>query len=576
MTLPSCFQQDFIDASKLPQPLPDPPTPVTKSYTDVVQFVKQNKMKEAKALVRSQHWPIDDPNRGELWLKLCEGHTKEAVPRDFYRSTVKESLGGQWPLGMPPFVDPVFDEGYLLSAEGQRRAERVLFVTSVSHPFVTYCPILLPVASLLLHYLPEEETYECVCALVANTAVQHLSQTRLTHDISTHTLMKLTKRLAKKTYTRLLRKIQREDEMENLFCTWQLWIFRGLPFYHLVRVMDCFLMEGVRALYRFAMAILILYVKEHSKEYPSKSFLSRVFRSKKAKKKGSFSRKGAQDAESFLDMIMTFCKNMPHNVDKFLMTAYSIPGTPAPLLIGISAKLLNQQHLKSEIHVRSRSSGRTRVSSESSGVVGGGRHLHAVSSSLSVKNDKYSATRAVSVGLIGLANFHSEVLTGEQMTIVWNWLPARITMLQPEVVYSTNRHGSSLASLFALTDAREPTVLAVLTTRGDRFGAYCSVRWMERRGDDVLRHGRDVPLHVRARAETLHVGRSRFNAGRAALVEAVPLRQPEYDSDWRRPDRNFLVDDKCVRRWCDQKEVLAATNETRKAFRGKPCKPQDI
>ncbi|KAH7972669.1 hypothetical protein HPB52_014998 [Rhipicephalus sanguineus] len=445
MALPPCFQRDFVDASKLPQPLPAPPTPVTKTYTDVVQFVKQNKMKEAKALVRTQHWPIDDPNRRELWLKLCEGHTKDAVPHDFYHSTVRESLGGLWPLSMPAFVDPVFDESYLLSAEGQRRAERVLFVTSVSHPFVTYCPILHPVVSLLLHYLPEEQTYECVCALVDNTAAQHLSQTRLMHDISTHTLVKLTKRLAKKTYSRLLRKIQREDEMENIFCTWQLWIFRGLPFYHLVRVMDCFLMEGVRALYRFAMAILILYVKGNSKEYPSKSFLSRVFRSKKAKKKVAH-----DERESYVQ--------------------------------GISAKLLNQQHLKSEIHVRSRSSGRTRASSENSSGVGGGRHLHVASSCLSVKNDKYSATRAVSVGLIGLANFRSEVLTGEQMAIVWNWLPARITMLEPEVVYSTNRHGSSLASLFALTDSREPTVLAVLTTRGDRFGAYCSVRWLERKG----------------------------------------------------------------------------------------------
>lgn len=35
---------------------------------------------------------------------------------------------------------------------------------------------------------------------------------------------------------------------------------------------------------------------------------------------------------------------------------------------------------------------------------------------------------------------------------------------------------------------------------------------------------------------------------------------------------NFHVDDKCVRRWRDQKEELAAINKTRKAFRNKPCK----
>ncbi|XP_075556800.1 GTPase-activating protein skywalker-like [Dermacentor variabilis] len=476
MTLPSCFQRDFVDASKLPKPLPGSPTPVTKTYTDVVQLIKAKKIKEAKNLVRTQHWPIDDPNRGELWLKLCQERTKETVPGDFYRSTVRESLGGLWPVNVPAFVDPMFDEEYLLSAEGQRRAERVLFVMSVSHPFVTYCPVLHPVVSLLLHYLPEEQTYECVCALVDSTAVRHLSQTRLTHDISTHALMRLTKHLEKKTYSRLLRKVRREDEMENIFGTWQLWIFRGLPFYHLVRVMDCFLLEGARALYRIAMAILILYVKEHSKEHPSKSFISRIFKAKKTKSTGvsagSFSREGAQDAEGFLDGVIAFCKDMPYNVDKFLKTAYNIQG--------ISAKMLSQQLLKSEAYVRSRSSGRARPTSEIGGG-GGGSHLQVASSRLSIKNGKYCASRAVSVGVIGLANFRSEVLTGEQMAVVWRWLPARITTLQPEVVYSTNVHGSSLTSLFAHADAREPTVLAVLTTRGERFGAYCSARWAERK-----------------------------------------------------------------------------------------------
>ncbi|KAK8765017.1 hypothetical protein V5799_032376 [Amblyomma americanum] len=56
------------------------------------------------------------------------------------------------------------------------------------------------------------------------------------YDTSSHTLMQLTKRLAKKTYTRLLRKVQQEDELEKIFRTWQLWIFRGLPFYHMVRM----------------------------------------------------------------------------------------------------------------------------------------------------------------------------------------------------------------------------------------------------------------------------------------------------------------------------------------------------
>lgn len=451
MALPACFQREFVDPSKLPQPIPASPTPVTKVYNDIFTFIKQDKIKEAKSIVRTVHWPIDNPDRGDLWLRLCQNHARGVgVSDDYYSSTVRESLGGLWPMSLPAFADPIFCEDYCLNAEGQKRAERVLYVVSISHPFITYCPLLHPMTTLLLHYVSEEQTYECLCALIEGTIVRHLSQTRLMHDTSAYTLMQLTKKLAKKTYGRLLRKVHREEELEKIFHTWELWIFRGLPFYHLVRTMDCFLIEGVRALYRIAMAILILYVQDHA----------------------SSSGDGTPDVGTFLDRIILFCKDIPYNVDKFLKTAYGIQG--------VSAKMLNQQLLKSEMYIRSCSSGRLRAASES-GLSGSAYRLEVTSSCLSVKESRFGALRAVSVGIIPLANFRSEVLSAEQMAVVWQWLPARITMLQPEVIYSTNEHGSSLTNFYFHTDTWEPTVLVILTTRDERFGAYCSTKWQERK-----------------------------------------------------------------------------------------------
>ncbi|XP_077523531.1 GTPase-activating protein skywalker-like [Amblyomma americanum] len=452
MALPRCFQADFVDECKVPRPIPASPTPITKVYDDAIQFIKQGKIKEvmsAKNIVRTQHWPIDHPNRGQLWLKLCEGHSKGSVEDAYYQSTVKEALGGlQWPLSLPAFADPIFGEDYLLSAEGQRRAERVLYIVSVSHPFVSYCPILHPVASLLLHYLSEEQTYECVCALIEGTVVRHLSTTRIMYDTSAHTLMQLTKRLAKKTYTKLLRHVHREDELEKIFRTWQLWIFRGLPFYHVVRTMDCFLIEGVRALYRIAMAILIIFVQAHPRP----------------------SNEGTPDPGSFLDRIIMFCKDIPDNVDRFIKTAYNIQG--------VSAKVLNDQLLKSEAYVRNRKPMRGVADGSMSGSV---FRLEVTSACLTVKESKYGAGGAMHLGMVPLNNFHSEILSAEQMAIIWHWLPPRITMLQPEMIYSTNEHGSSLTNFYLHTDMWEPTVVVVLTTRGERFGAYCSTKWQERK-----------------------------------------------------------------------------------------------
>ncbi|XP_075555725.1 GTPase-activating protein skywalker-like [Dermacentor variabilis] len=473
MALPSCFQKPFVNASRLPAPVPAPPTPVTKAYDDVIRFIKQGKIKEAKNIVRTQHWPIDHLNRGQLWLKLCQGQVKVGPPDDYYQNTVKESLDGQWPTGMPAFADPIFDEAYLLSAEGQRRAERVLYVVSVNYPFITYCPILHPVVCLLLHYLTEEQTYECACALIEGTIVRHLSQTRLMYDTSAHTLMKLTKNLAKKTYNKLLRKVQQEEDLEKVFLTWQLWIFRGLPLYHLVRTMDCFLIEGVRALYRAAMAILILFVQDHSSEYPNESMFARMFGGRKSKSKapGPSGEGGLDAAAAFLDRIILYLRDLPYNVDSFLKTAYGIQG--------VSAKVLNDQLLKSEAYVRGHPGKRLLGSPSETGA--SASRLEITSSLLPIKKSRYGASGTVPVGIAQLTNFHSEILSRDQMCVLWTWLPARITMLQPELVYSTNEHGSSLTNFYVHSDTWEPTVLVVLTTRGERFGAYCSTRWQERK-----------------------------------------------------------------------------------------------
>ncbi|KAG0427814.1 hypothetical protein HPB47_025150 [Ixodes persulcatus] len=451
MSMPACFQASHVDASKIPRPIPAAPTAITKAYGDVIQYLKQDKMKDAKSLVRAQHWPVDHPNRGELWLGLCQSHAKGSMEDDFYDSMVQESLGGLWPMSLPTFADPIYCEDYLLSEEGQKKAERVLYVLSVSHPYITYCPLLHPLASLFLHYLSEEKTYECISALIGGTIVRHLSQTRLMHDTSAYALMQLTKRLAKKTYLRLNRKVEKEEDLERVFHTWELWIFRGLPFYHLVRAVDCYLIEGVRALYRIAMTILILYTQENAS-----------------------SRDEAADPGQFLDRIIFFCQEIPFNVDKFLKTAYGIQG--------FSAKVLNQQLLKAEMYIRSCSSGRLRAASEGGLPLSESTyHLQITSSSLTIKEGKFDGIRAMSVGIIPLANFKSEVLNREQMGSLWSWLPPRITMLQPEVIYSTNEHGSSLTNFYFHTDTWEPTVIAILTTRDERFGAYCSTKWQERK-----------------------------------------------------------------------------------------------
>ena len=94
------------------------------------------------------------------------------------------------------------------------------------------------------------------------------------------------------------------QKSERIFMDWCWWIMAGLPFPHLVRVMDCFFHEGIKVFYRVALAILILFHKHSS------------------------STNSEWDAESIKNdidnAIPKFCKNIPVSPTKLLRTAFNI------------------------------------------------------------------------------------------------------------------------------------------------------------------------------------------------------------------------------------------------------------
>lgn len=51
---------------------------------------------------------------------------------------------------------------------------------------------------------------------------------------------------------------------ERIYSNWVWWVLQGLPFPHLVRVLDCFFHEGIKVMYRVAMALLLLFHKTAS------------------------------------------------------------------------------------------------------------------------------------------------------------------------------------------------------------------------------------------------------------------------------------------------------------------------
>ncbi|KAH3811050.1 GTPase-activating protein skywalker-like [Dreissena polymorpha] len=69
---------------------------------------------------------------------------------------------------------------------------------------------------------------------------------------------------------------------------------------------------------------------------------------------------------------------------------------------------------------------------------------------------------------------------------VWTWLPNRFSVCQPELLYTTEEHGTSLVTLYQRVENHQPTVIVIKTTNDEIFGAFCSADWSDRRQKSSL------------------------------------------------------------------------------------------
>ncbi|CAL1262948.1 unnamed protein product [Larinioides sclopetarius] len=426
------------------------------STSDVSSITSASDIKQIKEIVRTNQWTVDHPIRKNLWETLCNQVSCECYV-DIYNELVKELFGDDgdnyFPSSLPSFVDPAYCIRYYLNADGKKSADTILQVIRQAKPDITYCPILYPLVCVFLHYMSEEATFSCIMKLLSDRQ-NFISQTKSDHSATAYLVMKLCKKYAKNAYTQLEKELKEHEDLESMFQNWLSWIFKGLPFPHLVRVVDCFLADKKKGLYRIVIALLTLYHKNADKVTSDDMM-------------GSFQK------------LLDFFQNIPVPVEKVFKIAYGIRG--------FSEKIVNQQlikvqmTLKSQANLSERSMSADRLPSSQSAY-----HLQVNSSAQPVirelRLDSLSRTR--SVGVVALGNFKSSILTAEQMSIIWSWIPIRVSMLQPEVIYSSNEHGVCLTAFYMAVGSYEPTILVVKAMNDEVFGAYCSTSWNARNSCD--------------------------------------------------------------------------------------------
>ncbi|KAJ2944511.1 hypothetical protein O0L34_g3856 [Tuta absoluta] len=341
-----------------------------------------------------------------------------------------------------------------------------------------------------------------MASLVASKEKMFITQTKLLSEVTWKTVMQIAKKHAKSASQHLLR-LSGAIGTERIYADWQWWILAALPFPHLVRVLDCFFHEGIKVFYRVALAILILFNK-HSSNQNSEWYAEAT-------------KNGVDHA------IDKFCRNMPASPTKLLRTAFSIRALSSQYISRVFIKTEMTLKSKQVIHgtrlVRSRSSDNL-PTSQSQVNIQMMSHTLTIRERLSEESCKKMGAhspgpRALSMGVYPIQALKSQILDQsesprsqhralwfpfskavfsdqrhhasdlrQKLFTLWSWLPVRITMYQPVLLYTTEEHGCSLTTFYVRVEHHEPTLLMIKTCNNEVFGAYCSTRWFERNQKD--------------------------------------------------------------------------------------------
>lgn len=436
-----------VDGTSITVAVDSPPPKKTplKTLSDVQSLLQQNKKREVKLLLRENAWPVNSPIRKQLWPLLCSQHQHGktmSLGDGFYWDMVTQVFGTtdlpDKQIMLPPFVESTHCLSYHLTRKGRNVADRVVSVLGYACPDITYSPTLYPICALLLHFMSEEECYNCMTSLVAAKEKVFITQTKLLYEVTWKTVMQIAKKHVKSASAHIARHCQ-DNKMERIYVDWLWWILQGLPFNHLVRIMDCFFHEGIKVLYRVEMALLILFYKNSSSQ--NSEWNSEILKN------------GVESA------LNKFCRQIPVSPSKVLRTAFSIRG--------LSSTYISRVFIRTEMVLKSRN------------VLNSGTRQLARSRS---SENLPTSQSQVNIQMM------SHTLTIRELLTLWSWLPVRITMYQPILLYTTEEHGCSLTTFYVRVEKHEPTLLLIKTCNNEVFGAYCSTRWCERNLKDDRGH----------------------------------------------------------------------------------------
>uniref|UniRef100_A0A8U7P651 TBC1 domain family member 24 n=1 Tax=Corvus moneduloides TaxID=1196302 RepID=A0A8U7P651_CORMO len=397
--------------------MPEPQQPA-----QIPRDVLSRPPKELKRLAREGCWAGSHAGRARLYPRLIQQVSCRLVTPDalVYRDVAGRLFGkpsvSSHPL--PEFLEGCPMPTYCLSPHGVTALKKILICVGALFPDITHSPLLPALAALLLHYSEDEaQCFESVSRLIASNAPHagYIDQSFLAHQASCMTFGDLANKHCPAAHKLIAGTAKNVLEV---YSEWLSWLFPGLPFGYAVRVLDVFLLEGQKVLYRIALALL------------------KQFRL-------SVTPAGLQGSDIKAEL-QAFVRNIAEHVtvDKLLERAFGIR-----LFSRKEIWLLQMANRKA-----------------------------LMERGITVVQRRPSFHLAVD-----MQNFSSSTVTAQEMRLVWSWIPERFSLFPPLLLFSTSEHGCSLQRFYTCCEGYEPTVLLIKTTEGEVCGAFLSSDWSERK-----------------------------------------------------------------------------------------------
>ncbi|NXU94118.1 TBC24 protein, partial [Xiphorhynchus elegans] len=366
----------FVDWDRMPEP---------QQPAQIPPDILSKPPRELKRLAREGCWATSHAVRARLYHQLiqqvpCRLVTPDAlVYRDVASRLFGKPNGSSHPL--PEFLEGCPMPTYCLSLEGVTALKKILICVGNLFPDITFSPILPSLVALLLHYSEDEaQCFESISRLIASNAphTSYIDQSFLAHQASCMTFGDLANKHCPAAHKLIA---SASENVFEVYSEWLSWLFHDLPFDYAIRVLDVFLLEGQKVLYRIALALL----KQYRLSVTSAELEGTDIKA---------------DLQAFMQNIAEHV-----TVNKLLERAFGIR-----LFSRKEIWLLQMANRKA-----------------------------LMERGITMVQRRHSFHLAMD-----MQNFSSSIVTAQEMRIVWSWIPERFSLFPPLLLFSTSQDGCSL------------------------------------------------------------------------------------------------------------------------------------